>query len=98
MIHINFRLYLWDYVTKGGNQHTILVKERAETLVVASKKIGKEVNADRTKYVIMYREQNAGRSHSIKIYSSPFKSVEEFKYLGTTLTYQILLRKKLREY
>jgi len=36
----------------------------------------------------MYRVQDAGRSHSIQIDNSSFERVEEFKYLGTTLTYQ----------
>jgi len=30
--------------------------------------------------------QNAGQSHDIKIDNSSFEVVEEFKYLGTTLT------------
>jgi hypothetical protein len=47
-----------------------------------------EVNADKTKYMVMSRDQNAGRNHSIKIYNSSFERVEEFKYLGTTLTNQ----------
>jgi hypothetical protein len=37
----------------GGSLHTI--KEKAEALVVASKKIGLEVNADKTKYMVMSR-------------------------------------------
>jgi len=44
----------------GGSVHT--VKENAEALVVASKEIGLEVNADKTKYVVMSRDQDAGRS------------------------------------
>ena len=36
------------------------VKENAEALVVASKKIGLEVNADKTKCMVAYRDQNAG--------------------------------------
>ena len=36
----------------------------------------------------MSRDQNAGQSHNRKIYNSSFERVEEFKYLGTTLTYQ----------
>jgi hypothetical protein len=34
----------------------------------------------------MSREQRAERSHSIKTVDSSFERVEEFKYLGTTLT------------
>jgi len=35
------------------------VKENAEALVVATKQIGLEVNADETKYTIMSPDQNA---------------------------------------
>ena len=41
------------------------------------------------------RDQNAGRIHSMKMDNSSIERVEEFKYLGTTLTNQILFRKKL---
>ena len=36
--------------------------------------------------MIMSRDQNAGRSHSMKIGNRSIERVEEFKYLGTTLT------------
>jgi hypothetical protein len=36
----------------------------------------------------MSRDQNAGRIHSVRTDNSTFESVEEFKYLGTTLTNQ----------
>jgi len=50
-------------------------------LVVASKEIGLEVKADKTKYMVMSRDQNAEGSHSIKNDNtwSSFKRVEEFK-------------------
>jgi hypothetical protein len=38
--------------------------------------------------MVMSREKHAGRSHSVKTDDSSFESVEEFKYLGTTLTNQ----------
>jgi len=57
-------------------------------LIVASKEIGREVNADKTKYMVMSRDQTAGQSHSVKTDNSSFERVEEFKYLGTTLTNQ----------
>ena len=62
------------------------VKENAEALVVASKEIVLEVNADKTKCLVMFREKNAGRSHIIMSVSSSLERVKEFKYLGTTLT------------
>jgi hypothetical protein len=42
----------------GGSVHT--VKENAEALVVATKEIGLEVNADKTKYMVISRDGNAG--------------------------------------
>ena len=76
--------YTDDVNNLGGSAHT--VKENAEALVVATKEIGLEVNADKTKYMIMSRDQNAGRSYSMKTDNSSIERVEEFKYLGTTLT------------
>jgi hypothetical protein len=38
--------------------------------------------------MVMSRDQTAGRSHSTKIDNSSFERVEQFKYLGTTLTNQ----------
>jgi hypothetical protein len=61
-------------------------KENTESLVVASKEIGLEVNAEKTKYMVMSRNQNAGQNFIIKIDNKSFESVEEFKYLGTALT------------
>ena len=45
-----------------------------------------KVNADITKYMVMSRDENAGRGHSVKIDNSSIERVEEFKYLATTLT------------
>jgi hypothetical protein len=42
------------------------------------------------------RDQNAGRSHSIKADKVSFERVNWFKYLGTALKNQILFRKILR--
>ena len=61
----------------GGSEHT--VKENAEALVVATKEIGLEVNADKTKYMIMFRDQNAGGCYCMKIDNSSIEMVEEFK-------------------
>ena len=58
----------------GGSVHT--VKENAEALVVASKEIGLEVNADKTKYMVMSRDRNAGRGHNVKFDNSSIERVK----------------------
>ena len=73
-----------------------ILKLNAEALVAANRVIGLEVSADKTKYMVMSQDQNAGQIHSLRIDNSTFESVEEFKYLGTTLTNQNSIRKKLR--
>ena len=70
----------------GGIVHTI--KENAEALIMASKETGLDVNVHKTKYMVKSRDQNAGRSHSMRTDNRSFERVEEFKYLGTTLTNQ----------
>jgi hypothetical protein len=40
---------------------------KISTLVVASKKIGLEINADKNKYMVMSGDQDVGRSHNVKI-------------------------------
>jgi len=87
-------VYADDVNMLGGSAHT--VKEKAEALVVAGKGIGLEVNADKTKYMVMSRDQNAGRSHNMKSDNSSFERVEEFKYLGTTLINQISIQKEIK--
>jgi hypothetical protein len=68
----------------GGSIHT--VKGNGECLVAATKEIELEVNADKTKYMIMSGEQTAGLGHTMEVDNSCIERVEEFKYLGTTLT------------
>ena len=38
--------------------------------------------------MVMSRDQNAGRIHRVRSDNSTFDMVEDFKYLGTTLTNQ----------
>jgi hypothetical protein len=86
-LHGTHQLLVYVYVNQlGGSVHTI--KEHAEALVVVSKEIRLEVNADKTTYMVISRDQNAGQSHSMKSDNSSFERVEKFKYLGTTLTTQ----------
>ena len=93
MVHISFWPVLMMLIC-WGSIHT--VKENAEPLVVATKEIGLEVNADKTKYMVMFGEQTAGLSHTMKVDNSSFERVEQFKYLGTTLTNQNSIQEKIK--
>jgi hypothetical protein len=86
--------YADDFNILGGSVHT--VKENAEALVVATKEIGLEVNADKTKYTVVSGDRNAGRDDSEKIDNSSIERVEEFKYLGTMLTDQNSIQEEIR--
>jgi hypothetical protein len=78
----------------GGSIHD--VKENAEALVVAAKEIGLDVNADKTKYMVMSRDRNAGQNHCMKTDNSSFERVDEFKCLGTTLTNQNSIQEEIK--
>jgi len=83
---LQFLAYADDVNILEGNVHTL--KQNAETLLAATRESGLEVYADKTMYMVMSRDQNAGRIHSVRIDNSTFERVEEFKYLGTNLTNQ----------
>jgi hypothetical protein len=72
------------------------MKENAEAFVVANKETGLEVNADKTKYMVMSQDQNAGRSHSMKFDNSFFEMVQEIKYLGTALTNHNAIQEEIK--
>ena len=57
--------------------HSVHTVENAGASVVTTKLIGLDVHADKTKYVVMSRDQVVGLSHSIKFDDSSFERVEE---------------------
>jgi hypothetical protein len=63
---------------------------------VARKETGLEVSEDKTKYMVMSRDRNVGQSHSMKIDNSSFERVEQFRYLGTTLTNQNSIQEEIK--
>ena len=69
-------IYADDVNILGGSVRTI--EKNMEVLVVVRKYIVIEVNAGKTKYMVMSRDQNAGRCHSMKIRNISLERVEEF--------------------
>jgi hypothetical protein len=66
------------------------IKENSETLLDASRDIVLEISAEKTKHMIMSRHPNSGQNQNIRIANESFKNVAKFKYLGATLTNQII--------
>jgi hypothetical protein len=58
------------------NNFKYIITKNAEALLVATKEIGLEVNAENTKYMVMSRNRNARRDDSVKIDNSSIERVE----------------------
>jgi len=69
------------------------IKKNTEVLLVGSKEIGLEVNADKTKCMVTFPDKNEGRIQSINTDYSSFERVEEFKQPSRIKT---IFRKILR--
>jgi hypothetical protein len=76
----------------GDNTDTI--KKNTETLT--DKDVRLEVNAEKTKYMLLSHHQNAGQNHNIKVGDRSSENVAQFKYLGTTVTNQNLIQQELK--
>jgi hypothetical protein len=63
-------------------------KENTETLSGASSDVDLEINAKKTKYMIMFRHQNSGQNQNIRIADESFENDAKLKYLGMILTNQ----------
>jgi hypothetical protein len=70
-------VYVDDINILGRSVHT--TKTNVIALVVVSKENGLEEIADKTKYVVMFRDQDERRSHSVNVDNNSFERAEEFK-------------------
>jgi hypothetical protein len=46
--------------------------------------------------MLLSRHQNGGKNHDIKIANRSFENVAQFKYLGTTVTNQNLIKEEIK--
>jgi hypothetical protein len=77
-------VYADDVKLLDDSIHTI--KENRETLSEASRDIGLEISAEKTKYMIMSRHTNSGQNQNVRTANESFEHVAKFKYLVTKLT------------
>jgi hypothetical protein len=87
-------VYADEVILLGDSVNTI--KENWETLVEAGRDIGLEINAEKTKYMIMSPHPNSGQNQNIRIANELFENVAKFKHLRTTLTNRMTFMMKSR--
>jgi hypothetical protein len=86
--------YADDVILLGDNTET--TKRNKETLIHASKELGLEVNMEKTKYMLVFRYQNAEQNRDIKIGNRSFENVPQYKYLGDTVTNQNFNKEEIK--
>jgi hypothetical protein len=52
-----------------------IINKNIQTLIDASKEVGLEVNIEKTKYMLVSRDQNAGQNWDIKMGNRSFENV-----------------------
>jgi hypothetical protein len=75
-----------DITLLGDNINTI--KENTEAILGPSRDVGLEINAEKTKYMIMFQHKKSGQNQNIRTANESFEIVAKFKNLGMTLTDQ----------
>jgi hypothetical protein len=69
--------YAYDVNLLGDNIDAI--NKNKETFTGASKEVGLEVNVEKTKYVLVFRDQNADQNQDVKIGNRSLENVSQFK-------------------
>jgi hypothetical protein len=73
-----------------------IINRNTENLIHASKEDGVEVNVEKTKYILVSSDQNAGQNRDIQIGNRSYEKVSQVKYFGTTVTNQNLIQEEMK--
>jgi hypothetical protein len=72
------------------------IQKNTQALLYASKEVGLEVSAEKTKFKLMSLCKKPGQRHSIQIADGSFEDMEKLRYLGTTLTEQNCMHEEIK--
>jgi sorting nexin-29 len=72
------------------------IKKNTQSLLDASNEVGLEVNQEKTKYMLMSRNQKIRQKYSIKMVNRSLEDVAKFRYLGTTITDQNFMEEEIK--
>jgi hypothetical protein len=85
-----------NHVNLLGDDILVYTTENIKTLIYASKEAGLEMNVEKTKYMLLSRQQNVGRNRDIKIANRSFENASQFRYLGMTVTTRNLIQEEIK--
>jgi sorting nexin-29 len=83
-------------VVNMSGESIYTIQKNTKDLLDASKKVGLEVNPEKTKYMLLSICQKAGQKQSIKEGNRFFENVAKFKHLGTTPTDQNCIHEEIK--
>jgi hypothetical protein len=86
--------YADDLNLLGDNIDTI--KTNTETLIDPSKEVSLEINVEKTEYMLLSCQWNAGQYCNINKANRSFENVSQFRYLGTTVTNRNLIQGEIK--
>jgi hypothetical protein len=84
---------MWIYWKKKTNKYH---EQKHRILINATQKDSLEVNAGKTKYMLLCHHENAGQNHNIKTANRCFENVAQFRYLTTAVTNQNLIQEEIK--
>jgi hypothetical protein len=65
-------------------------------ILICSRHAGLEINAEKSKYMIMSRHPNSGQNQNIRVVNESSENVAKLKHLGTTLINQNDIHKEIK--